>query len=269
MASNIDKYKEDLEKLIIKGEHLLQSMILRVDKQNLMDQLTAQLKDKQKVTEYIRRIPNFDDEYQQWYSEAQAVIKLLLPHRLNDFIKFYEKEKNRKEIKYGNYVIEDFLQNLTVTRGDAIKVGPSAALPQYIQQLNILKSVQARFTSSLFDIKQLLQADLFDSEIEAAKELNKNKFSRAAGAIAGVVLERHLMQICSNHKISLPKKYPTINDFNTALKNENVVDTSQWRFIQHLADIRNNCDHSKHEDPSKEEIEDMIKGVEKITKTIY
>jgi hypothetical protein len=58
----------------------------------------------------------------------------------------------------------------------------------------------------LFDIKQIVQADLFDSELESAKELSKNKFYRAAGAVAGVVLEKHLSQAVENHNLSLNKK---------------------------------------------------------------
>ena len=46
--------------------------------------------------------------------------------------------------------------------------GPDAAIPHLRQQLSILKSVKARFESSLFDIRQLVQADLFDSEIDTA-----------------------------------------------------------------------------------------------------
>jgi hypothetical protein len=53
------------------------------------------------------------------------------------------------------------------------------------QQLAILKAVKARFESSLFDIRQLVQSDLFDSELDAAKELAKHGFARAAGALAG------------------------------------------------------------------------------------
>ncbi len=44
-------------------------------------------------------------------------------------------------------------------------------------QIGILKSCEKRFESSLFDIKQLLQADIFDSELEAAQELNKKGFT--------------------------------------------------------------------------------------------
>ena len=63
-------------------------------------------------------------------------------------------------------------------------VGKEAAIPRFHQQLIILKSAKGRFESSLFDIKQLLQSDLFDSELEAAKELNNKGFTRGAGAVA-------------------------------------------------------------------------------------
>nr|BFD40615.1 hypothetical protein FFPRI1PSEUD_21140 [Pseudomonas sp. FFPRI_1] len=52
---------------------------------------------------------------------------------------------------------------------------------QLQQQIAILESIEKRFESSLFDIKQLVLTDLFDSELDVARELLKNKFSRAAG----------------------------------------------------------------------------------------
>jgi len=136
-------------------------------------------------------------------------------------------------------------------------------------QIGILKSCEKRFESSLFDIKQLLQADIFDSELDAARELNKKGFLRAAGAISGVVLEGHLKQVCINHNIVIKKTNPTISDFNQLLKDNEIIETHDWRFIQRLGDIRNLCDHKKQREPTKEEIEELIKGVEKIIKTLF
>ena len=56
-----------------------------------------------------------------------------------------------------------------------------------MQQVHILSAVENRFESSLFDMRQLVQADLFDSELDAAKQLLQNGFNRASGAMAGVV----------------------------------------------------------------------------------
>ena len=267
---NMERYKKDLDKLISDGGSLLNAMQFECYPEEFETQARKVLKGK-KFIEFKKKLPSFKEKYQIWYSEALAIIKLLLPDRVEDFIKLYEKPKNRKEIKYGNYVIEDYLQRLTVTRGwDQKKiVGPEAAIPQFQQQSKILESAKRRFESSLFDIKQLVQADLFDSELEAAKELNKKGFTRGAGAIAGVVLEGHLFQVCENHKINVRKKNPTINDLNQILKDNDVIEMKDWRFIQHLADLRNLCDHKKKKDPIQSDINELIQGVEKVTKTIF
>jgi hypothetical protein len=227
-------------------------------------------RNKSKIQEFKKKLPSFKDKYQSWYSESLAVVELLLPDRVADFQKLYEKPKGRKEIRYGNYVIEDYLQGLRVTHvGLEEIVSPKAAIPQFQQQLSILKSAQKRFESSLFDIKQLLQADLFDSELEEAEELNKKGFTRGAGAVAGVVLESHLTQICDNHEIKIIKRNPTINELNELLKANDIIEVSTWRFIQHLGDLRNKCDHKKKTDPTQKEIEELIEGVAKIAKSVF
>ena len=146
---------------------------------------------------------------------------------------------------------------------------PDAALPRFLQQLSIVMSIRERFRSSLFDIRQLAQADLFDSELDAAKELAKNKFTRAAGAVAGVVLERHLREVCGNHGVTVRKAKPTISDLNDALKDATVIDIPQWRSIQFLGDLRNLCDHVRESEPTAEQIRDLLEGVAKVTKTIF
>lgn len=109
---------------------------------------------------------------------------------------------------------------------------------------------------------------MLDSEIEAAEMLARHKFARAAGAIAGVVIEKNLAQVCINHALPITKKNPTIADFNEALKTASVIDIPQWRFVQHLADIRNLCDHSKA-GPKPEQVMDLLAGTKKITKTLF
>lgn len=267
---NIEKYKNDLQFLIDKGDKLDLSIKYECYPERIEEQIKTALNDNNKVKEYIKKILPFKKEYQIWYSESLVLIKQLLPDRLNDFIRLYEKPKTRKAIEYGNYVMEDYLQTLTVRSGfGEKKVGPEAAINQFEQQLNILKSIERRFESTLFDIRQLVQADLFDSELDAAKELNKNKFTRGAGAIAGVVLEKHLGQVLTNHNLKSAKKNSSISDFNDILKTAQVYDTPTWRKIQLLGDIRNLCDHNKTRDPKQEEVDELITGVDAIIKTVY
>lgn len=82
------------------------------------------------------------------------------------------------------------------------------------------------------------------------------------------MLERHFGQVCAEHKIPITKKSSTIAVFNDALKAADVIDLPQWRFVQHLADIRNMCDHAKEPEPNAEQIADLLTGVNKVLKTI-
>jgi hypothetical protein len=270
MPSNIDRYKKDLDALIAKGERVNVVMQHDCNPKQVETAIREQL-GEEKVKEFIASLEPFSIIYQSWYSEAKALIAQLLPGRLSDFVRHYEKPKPRKDITYESYRIEDYLQRLTLRRpySDETIVGPTAAIPHFEQQLAILKSIGARFESSLYDIRQLVQSDLFDSELDAAKELAKHKFIRAAGAIAGVVLERHLAQVCENHSVKVTKKNPGIADFNDALKAANVLDTPQWRFVQHLGDIRNLCDHNKSSEPTPEQVDDLVQGVAKTIKTLF
>ncbi|MDR2967489.1 MAG: hypothetical protein LBU74_06035 [Methanobacteriaceae archaeon] len=265
MISNLEKYKKDLENLINKGNLLYSAMLSECYPNKKKERLNI----KDADNESLDKLPDFNSEYQEWYSEASIVIKQLLTDRLDDFKSYYDKPKSRKQINVENYCIKDYLDGITVSTYRETIVDTSAAIPKFQQQLAILKSVSSRFTSSLFDIQQLVQADLFDSELDAAKELTKKGFIRGAGAIAGVVLEKHLSQVMDNHNISTRRKRPTINDFNETLKNNNVIDVPLWRQIQRFGDIRNLCDHNKNRDPSKEEISELIDGVEKLTKTLF
>lgn len=267
MPSNLDRFKKDLESLLKQGELLLFAMYYEQKPKEMM--LKLKENDRNSTEKIFKRLPSFIDKYQLWYSEALILIKQLLPDRIIDFISYYEKPKSRKTISYENYKISDYLQGLVSSRGETKIVGPDAAIPQFKQQLAILESAKRRFESSLFDIRQLVQADLFDSELDEAEELLKHGFERAAGAVSGVVLERHLMQVCDNHRLSIRKKNPSISDFIECLKSSNVIDTAQWRSIQFLADIRNKCDHSKKDEPTAEEVEKLIQGTAEIIKTLF
>ncbi len=268
MGTNIDRFRSDLDALVLKGQQLEYSM----QRECIGDkEFNAQVKKQlgEKAEEFIKKLPRFNVAYQAWYSESLVLLRQLLPDRLDDFRRLYEKPKNRKAITFENYHIEDCLQGLRVTRyGDEVVVDSSAAIPRFAQQTAILAAAKKRFESSLFDIRQLVQADMFDSEIDSARELLEKNFHRAAGAITGVVLEKHLAQVCDDHKVKIPKKHPTIGDLNDLLKAANVIDTAQWRFIQHLADVRNLCDHNKKAEPKEEQVLDLIDGVVKIMKTV-
>ena len=265
---NLEQYKDDLKQLLETGQTLRLAMQLECY-QEQGARVLKRTKKEEEVKASRQNLSLFFEGYQAWYSEAKALVRQLLPDRLDDFSGYYDTPKLRKKLTAESYRISDYLMGFRVTSpsGEEI-VGPRAAIPRFWQQLEIVKAIRRRFKSSLFDIRQLVLADLFDSELEAAKALVKHGFVRAAGVLAGVVMERHLAQVCENHAVKLREK-PTIANFNDALKEADVIDLPQWRSNQYLGDLRNLCDHNKAAEPTSEQVTDLVNGVTKLTKTLF
>jgi hypothetical protein len=266
MTTTISRYKDDLAKLIKLGEDMQMDLNLRSLEKD--GKLNKDLKEVRKKTD-----GTFEKKYQRWYSETHSLIKQLMPERIVEFESFYLADPRRKSLDATTFKIQDWLMGLRAAPNRYTGEMPfndfAAVAMRFFVQLEILRSVEARFESSLFDIRQVVQADLYDSELEGARDLHKNGFLRGAGVIAGVLLEKHLSHVCANHKIALRRKNPTISDYNDLLKENNVIDVPDWRYIQRLGDLRNLCGHNKDREPTKDEVAELIAGVAKMLKTLY
>ena len=273
---NLNKYRDDLASLTNLGAEMFRELASRLESTNECDPQEG--KDKQTSEHQAKSIETY---YQGWYTESYALIKQMLPDRLNEFKELYMGSGRAKTTDVTNFTIQNWLIGM---RASQHPIGPRAigterdrrtfrdaeAVAMRLQsQLSILIAVRRRFESSLFDIRQMVQADIFDSELEAATGLAKNGFTRAAGSLAGVVLEKHLGQVTANHSISIRKRNPTISDFNNALKDNGTLDIPSWRQVQRLGDIRNLCSHNKEREPTKDEVSELITGTEKFTKTLF
>lgn len=249
-----DELKTELIALIDVGGKLLTGLLLYTT--------TCVLSDMSK--EDSQKIYYFFDHYEKWYTKSLAVIKTLLPDRYTDFTLLYRNEK-RKEIEWKTYTISDAIQQIT---SKDKSLHPHKALTRLKQQTSMVEACLDKFESKIHDIQTILQADVFDSEIESARHLLQRGFLRASGAICGVIIEKHLSDVCNNQSIVIKKKNPTIADYNDALK-DIIYDTIEWRRIQRLGDLRNLCDHNKDREPNKDETEELINGTERIIKTIF
>lgn len=264
MSSIIDRYKSDLKRLIEEGEHLTYGLY-----NELSDYLKEEFKSLSKEQRDIIKKYHFKSHYNAWYNESLALIRQLIPDRLDDFKQYYKYEK-RKVFTFATYSISDYLNSLVKrSYGEGIILGTTEVIYKFEQQFAILKSLEKRFDSSLYEIRQILQADIFDSEIDTAKELSAKGFYRAAGAVCGVVLEKHLTEVCANHQVQIKKKAPHISDLNDALKSADVIDVPMWRQIQHLADLRNLCDHKKEREPDSDDLSALIRGTESVIKNLF
>lgn len=251
--------------------------ILRVETaihKKLSDDEIERFKKDDDFQMFLKNYSSIQDQYNSWYTSLLPSIRVIAPERYDEFVSYYNKLDKRKasDITHLNYTISDYLIGLTVTRGyqnEEVVNGFSVFTSKFQIQLSILSSCIEHIDSSLNNIEGVLLSALFDSELEAARDLLKKNHSRASGAVVGVTLESHLRKVCKTHSLKLTKKNPTIADFNDKIRESGVIDTITWRLIQRLGDIRNLCVHSKDREPTKDEVNDLIIGTEKLIAELY
>lgn len=107
-------------------------------------------------------------------------------------------------------------------------------------------------------IKNLVQAEVFDSELEQARALFEAGYHSAAAVIAGVVLETSLRQLCDNHNLPHGK----LNKMNSDLAKVGQYNKLRQKQITALADIRNSAAHGDIGSYTEADVDDMIAKIE-------
>jgi hypothetical protein len=109
----------------------------------------------------------------------------------------------------------------------------------------------------LTKIRDLIQADVFDNELEQAEELFNAGYLPAAAVIAGVVLETTLRQMCVDHGMAIGK----LDKMNADLAKAGVYNRLVLKQITALADIRNSAAHGDTTAFTKDDVNNMIRDV--------
>src|SRR6476620_3831897 len=55
---------------------------------------------------------SFRVSYQKWYTRALKAVEFLAQDRYHEFKRYYEPNPRRKDIGYGEYVIQDFIKSV-------------------------------------------------------------------------------------------------------------------------------------------------------------
>ena len=107
-------------------------------------------------------------------------------------------------------------------------------------------------------VKSLVQAEVFDNELDQARQLLSNGYHSAAAVIAGVVLETTLRQLCADQGLPTGK----LDKMNADLAKAGEYNLLTQKRITALADIRNNAAHGNSAEFGKDDVGDMIDKVE-------
>lgn len=199
---------------------------------------------------------NVSGYYQHWYSAGSAILAKNQLNRVKEFEELYLP--TGKNTENG---IKQLISKRHISKTEVFRL-----IDLINSQFDILSAVPSHLEYSIYDIELTAYSILMDDEISAAQHLLKKGFLRPAGALAGVILERHLKNLL--RKYTPPIKYKekdTLSSLNDLCK-ETVYNLPTWRKVQHFTDLRNLCDHDKDREPTKDEVAELIEGMSNILK---
>lgn len=194
-------------------------------------------------------------EYQTWYSQVQLIVRAHLPERCEELSDLY---LGPRAIYTGYYGIRSYLDTRT---------GREVFVPQFEQQKGILLAVPNVIDLRALEVAALVTADLVNGELSEARVLFEHGFVRAAGAVAGVALEAHLRLLHDQSKLAYTDR-DTIVPLAARLRKEGIISLGDEKKCIAMADIRNKCDHCKDDEPTEEEVNELIDDVARFTKRV-
>jgi hypothetical protein len=109
----------------------------------------------------------------------------------------------------------------------------------------------------LHRFRDVVQAGVFDSEMEQAEELLASGYYTAAAVIAGVVLETKLRQLCEDKELASGK----LDKMNADLARADVYNKLTQKQITALADIRNSAAHGETGQFEPNDVKNMLRDV--------
>ncbi|WP_426115923.1 DUF4145 domain-containing protein [Pseudomonas sp. DSP3-2-2] len=115
----------------------------------------------------------------------------------------------------------------------------------------------------LNSLRNLVQADVFTSELEQASGLLAAGYASASAVIAGVVLETSLINLCADNGISAAG----LNKMNDDLAKAGAYNSLQQKRITAMAAIRNSAAHGKKDEFDTGDVKGMIDEVERFLAT--
>jgi hypothetical protein len=113
----------------------------------------------------------------------------------------------------------------------------------------------------LISFAHLVVAEAFSNLLDQAEYLLSKGFWLAAGVLGRAVLEEALRALAQTAECLPDKARPTLNDLNSALYKNEVYDKLEFKLIDTLAVIGNDCAHNKSsasEDRAKHLLEQLV-----------
>lgn len=116
----------------------------------------------------------------------------------------------------------------------------------------------------LFDMRRLVEAEVFADFLDQAEELLDAGYRGPAAVVAGCVLEDGLRKLCSANGVTISDK-PKLDRMNADLAKAGVYNKLVLKRITAIADVRNNAAHGKWDEFDADDVKEMINWIAKFS----
>jgi hypothetical protein len=157
----------------------------------------------------------------------------------------------------------EILQN-----GETIASVRMTFLTRLSHQLRMLNSVRHGLEYVLADLQSALYGEVGDHILATAYTLFHRGQHRAAGALAGVLLEIHLAKVATKYRVTIAPTSSGLATLNTALKRGGMYDAAVWRFIDSLGALGHACVYAPAYEPTVDDLIELLHGVQLIRKRV-
>lgn len=200
-------------------------------------------------------VDEVDEEYEIWYNQALTLVSEYIPEREGDFRGAYS---DMDELLH--------FDGMEYTKADRY----CGILRRVIsRQKNILLSIPPKLETERLKVRKGVSDEIITEELYQAKDLWDEGNVRAAGVVAGIALERHLLTLCEVSGRDLEYEYSDgIRSLAETLYDAGDITSTKKSQLGYLADIRNDCAHANQEEPDNREAERLIKQAEDLVREV-
>jgi hypothetical protein len=244
--------------------------------------------------------------YQAWYTKALRVIRQLYPEHADDFQAHYREllalqrsapsppwyrkalraitqltawrsQDVKDQAREGHYsarpgvpeTVRQTCMGMAITpNGELIPSVLLTFVAHFSQQLRLLSAVRDGLEYVLADLHGTLYGDVENHVLTTVYTLSQHGHHRAAGALAGVLLEIHLAHVAAKYRVAMGAKSPDITRLNAALKRGGIYDGEIWRSIQRLGALRDDWVDASRRDPTVDELTAFLHEVQTVRQRV-
>lgn len=200
-------------------------------------------------------VDEVDEKYEIWYTQAFTLVSDYVPERRADFEQAYSDMDELLHFDSMEYKAADKYCGI---------------LRRIIsRQKNILLSIPPKLETERLKVRKGVSDDIITEELHQSKRLWDEDNIRAAGIVAGVALERHLLTLCETSEQDMTYEHSDgIRSLTETLYDAGMISQTKKGQLEHLADVRNDCAHANEEEPDRREVERLINQAENIVREL-